>query len=755
MKRFILFAVILTTLNIFCFAQIKIEIDSLFHINPITGINGDSLEANSKFIQRMIYAPLVFPLADPYLTDKFEVVLDLSLIEPEIEYKDKNDKEYKNYSFTDGKNNPMGQIFRVKLRKNINFSYYNNKKIRTQLIEPEDVVFSYRLSRITMDRIYKNWDGQNINKLPINTLMYSRIKVINSIYCDNEYIIFELERSTRCEDFLTYLVYVPILSQFQIVGKNNETEFYKDLSKNIYFKDINVIPINEKEYKKYDDYDLLKLLQIKSLMDSFYRAPRACGQYIVKDVTQINALKEDMFKGITLERNPFWCKFNDNDVKNIGRIKVDHGKFSKQNLTLEINYQTFQVGAWARINNSKEGSFLYNQPISSMIFNNSKELKEASEKFTKGRMHISHSLYGIFFGKYKGPLSNFARKMFYEITDRYKIENILKYTLIETDLADFLNIINPPEDKKNDFILISDLYIKRLYLPFYTDSDTKSEIKNLNTKVENDDSYFMFMKKNMQTESVESNSFEVFFKNLKGDQDRERNFYETYIKGYKKDKNKTLSGLFDNCFDELAYNGKIKIKIYYINGDTVSYQIARQYEQLLKDFFKTQKKNGFNYSESDIRIEGINESIDNFDSNLRQWNDITEKNAKENTISLLIRGWNFKFDINDQLAFSNADTTQLNEIKDSYNKLINGDSKQSALALYAEIAQRIIGFVPNGNNELDTQVTNPVMIPIVSVENYFVFPISNNIFEAESIADKDELKKIIMLLPYYWEQKGH
>jgi type II secretory pathway pseudopilin PulG len=65
--------------------NLSIGVNTLFRLNPIIGIDGKEYDINSKFVQRFMSTPLVFPLENPYEQKELSVSFDLSLVD-ELEY---------------------------------------------------------------------------------------------------------------------------------------------------------------------------------------------------------------------------------------------------------------------------------------------------------------------------------------------------------------------------------------------------------------------------------------------------------------------------------------------------------------------------------------------------------------------------------------------------------------------------------------------------------------------------------------------
>jgi len=322
-KLLLLYILLIPFFRLIADEEMPIYLRDPFHLNPITGINGDEYEASSKFVQRMIFSPLVFPIEDPYLKDNYRITMDLSIIDNKIQYQESGKNSFADFIIDNSNSKYGGQakIFKVKLRENLKFTKSKNRQFD---LTAYDVVYSYRLARITTDRVYKVSGGD----MKINTLLYAKMKSIENIYYDSasNYIIFETDREMSCQAFVNLLVYVPILSIQQILKVNpkQDSPISKSLANSLKFS---LLPggLNNIQY---NDYDLNYLIRPgnRSLVNDFYKSPIGYGQFSVVLTLPYGGgdIIDDLFTTIKLERNPEWCLFpgTNNSEKNISNIIV-------------------------------------------------------------------------------------------------------------------------------------------------------------------------------------------------------------------------------------------------------------------------------------------------------------------------------------------------------------------------------------------------------------------------------------------------
>jgi hypothetical protein len=720
--------------------NLYVEVDTEFRLDPIQGIRGDPLEANSKFVQRFIFSPLVLPLADPYLQDTFEVVIDLSLID-RLDYYQEN--QWKNYNLRNkeyNESNPESMFFRVKLRDNLNFIYINdnNQVVIWDALSADDVVFSYRMARVTSDRVYKNYQMQNDKSLSIelNTLLYSKLKsfsMVNIEAGNNDRIVtFTMDKSYRCEQFLRLLAYVPILSATQICGdaikKSPQSPLYQSIH-NQYFnmKNTNIMnnELNLYDFNKID----------KRQLDRFYKRPVGYGQYLVRGTKSTGSNDRSRHSECRLVKNEEWCNYI-YGTANLGGKTFYHSNYRNAREEIIIRL-TNNINLSTRFNQLRENNvILYNIPLAAINFGvfgaNLQEIVKIAGDTKKRKMQISHNLYGIYFG----PDFNFyddrsisrdVRDFFALFADRSRIENILKYSYNnEPDYLSFEEIMNSGDD-----FIVSDIKTKRIYYPFYMGNinDGTIEITELDKFYEQEQKKDTFSQEYNEELYGDEFSKEYFKYGLYTDSLRE-DFFNKYVGGnsYSSKINSELLLKFINIRNKIVKNNEINIIIFSIRNDIISKTIALHYRDVLIQFFKEQVK----FSGS-IKI--------NVDEIAKQdWRNRAISNKNRNIISLLVKGWNYKLDLLDELNDQFIDAWDKNNIKTQYDNLVNSSIEISAETIVAKIASQF--------------TINNLMIPLVALQNYAVYKNKNSdpnpligTFESKEYQDIE-----ILLFPYYWRK---
>jgi hypothetical protein len=733
MRNYFLLTLIFVSYGSYLF-PVDITLITPFKLNPITGINGDDYEASSKFVQRMIFSPLVFPLQDPYLQDDYSVALCLSLIEEKIQYRAANGSwmEYDMAAPISGRT-PSSTFFKVKLRRNLNFYKTDNRAKRISLYSPlsaEDVVFSYRLSRITIDRAYQTYLKNTAGSpLGLNTLLYAKIKSFDDIYCtDNYEIVFEMDSQKSCIEFKNLLAYVPVLSIKQILGANsqNPNDTINQLLRSS-IKLSQLMESNRLSDTRYNSFDFNFLLKQRELIDEFFNHPVGFGQYLVEKTTPYAGadMKEDRFKGITLVRNPYWCVFGDT-VKRIGEETFNHTDYAKKKDRINVTLTNI-TDSKQRIkelqNNTNQ--VLYNVPLSAAIFprNEVTENRIISASLSKRKMQISHSLYGIFFGPSivdpSRPILPEARRFFGQFADRVRIENIIRFIGTDTVQELFNAAIT------DNTSITSDMELQRLYIPFYSgNSNTVSGGESPITTYYRDKE-----RRDTQVQEylnqLDGKTIKEYYTMLSGS--RREDFYLSYVggKNFPDDFNELLKKDLNNSFirNNILVNNEIHMEIVYKTGDDIGRSIALHYQQVFQIFFGRQ--DSIKFDNNWIQSREI--------QNYQRWEKLAKDNAKKRVISLLVKGWNYKFDLLDELRDQFVDGQSLARIKDQYDNLIN----RGAIGLEA---------AENYKNIAAEFVDNNVIIPLVGVQNYVIY--GKGYFPA---FDKNEDIEIL-LLPYYWSE---
>jgi hypothetical protein len=719
---------IFSGVHLFPAESMEITLVTPFKLNPITGINGDQYEASSKFVQRMIFSPLVFPLQDPYLQDDYSVALSLSLIEEKIQYLADNGS-WMEYDLAAPLSDriPSSTSFKVRLRENLSFYKYDDRSKRISFYSylfAEDVVYSYRLSRITIDRAYQEKDdGQgNINPQGLNTLLYAKIKSFDDIYCNDNYeIVFEMDSQKSCIEFKNLLVYVPVLSITQILGANslNPNDTINQLLRGS-MKLSHLFENKQLSNERYNRFDFNYLLKQRELIREFFNQPVGFGQYLVeRTISYAGADKKgDEFKEITLVRNPNWCVFGDSE-KQIGGEKFNHAYFAKRDDKIMITL-TKNTDSRERISESLNNTrqVLYNIPLSAAIFSGEAlEKANISDRLAKRKMQISHSLYGIFFGPSiidpPKPAAPEVRRFFGQFANRARIENIIRFIATKAEYELFDAAIN------DNTSITSDLELQRLYVPFYAGIGGESPIVTYYREKERED---MFVREYLY--QLGGKTIKDYFNNLSSD--RKDEFFKDFVGGddFPEDYNEMLRRDLNNNFisRNILVNNEIHIEIIHKTGDDIGRSIAFHYQRVLQQFFRSHPSVKFDNNWIQVR------EIQDYS----RWRNLAIENArKKRTISLLVKGWNYKFDLLDELKDQFVDDQSLARIKAQYNNLIN----RGAIGLEA---------AENYKNIAAEFVEKNVIIPLVGVQNYVVY--SKGYFPS---FDKNE-KIEILLLPYYW-----
>jgi len=376
----------------------------------------------------------------------------------------------------------------------------------------------------------------------------------------------------------------------------------------------------------------------------------------------------------------------------------------------------------------RETEVLYNVPLATSLFDTLRQLHDTSAIRARRKMQIPHSLYGIFFGPSRdgrNHLSFSTRRFFEEITDRTRIENALRHTTGDPDFMQFLISMLGPDH------IASDINLQRLYLPFYVGS-RGSPIGQLHAVLEEHDDFYQYFRDVLYFAGAADFRDLFAIKYAQGGIPSAWDISDYFIHSgrFSEEKETELTRLFNAARNEFMHNGTVNIRIAHRRGDKIGQTIAFSLRNTLQWFFSgvSEKERGtpnqWVFSSDNVRVEEI--------SSYSGWRAFAERNARDGRICLLIKGWNFRFDIRDLLQYTFISSTVIEEIQNLYDQFIFSDRNHDVI--YAEIANAF--------------VSNHAIVPVIGVHNYAVFTRGNfPAFESEQFRDIE-----ILLLPFYWRQ---
>jgi hypothetical protein len=482
----------------------------------------------------------------------------------------------------------------------------------------------------------------------------------------------------------------------------------------------------------YDLYDINKRLldergRVNDRGESFFRSPIGYGQFISDGIPTEEGTEVDLWINANLIRNPNWCDFPEKTTKDIGVNKFIHEDFSTKNDSYSIEYSP-DVNWSIGINNLGDNNILYNVPLSASLFNSDPlALVLASERRNKLKMQISHRLYGVFFGPAIENASEYlyieARDFFSCFAERVRLENIVKYITGETQYAIFddqiqFGLMNPNTGEHIESLL-ADLSIQKLYYPFYMggqseNAESQTDISRYYLQLEEADTLSR-QYKNM----LGSRSLLEYYRGL--NDTAKKDFYDNFINDVKflPDVQKRMNDTFNNAREHMVRNNEVQIEIFYERDDPIGRTIALRYEKTLAYFFsRTGNSTGIQYKITPPTSIDTNTA----------WRTRAINNAKANKLSLLVKGWNYKFDMLDELRNQFIDDGAFESVEGRYKDMIAGTLGTEAT--FHKIAQDFVNF--------------NIMIPLVGVQNYALY-------NKGSFPAFDRNKGIEMLmLPYYW-----
>jgi hypothetical protein len=539
-----------------------------------------------------------------------------------------------------------------------------------------------------------------------------------------------MDSNKTCKEFLELLVYVPILSSKQIHSespKRSGSPEYRAIHGYLDF----VLLANHIWQPEYDLYDINKLLfdsngRVNTRGIDFFRNPVGYGQFLIDSTIPDSggSTDPDLWRNITLVKNAEWCNFSGESHKQIGSQIIIHKEYcnSNEKIILEKKFDMdFRTELEGLLN---VPGVLYNIPLTANLFQGSSVgLYGSALTAGKRKMQISHSLYGLYFGpainsNEIAPLFIGAREFFASFADRVRIENLAKYVTGEGDWSTFDAQINQETDT-----LVSDLQMQKLYYPFYTGRrditgvvGSRSEIGLYYDRLEEADLLYQ-----EYIYELGKRDLREYYRLLGDDLRQRNNFYQNYVGGA--DFPSSIQGDMVNMFNAvrryILYDNRVNIEICYSRGDHIGKTIADHFARTLAAFF------------SGIRIECSPVLWELGDYG--EWYNRATANSTMNRLSFLVKGWNYKFDLLDELNGQFIDPLSLAYIENQYREFVE-NSVLDAETTYYRIARRF--------------VDDTVMIPLLGIQNYSVF--SRGAFPALEETNQDIE---ILLLPYYWRKK--
>jgi hypothetical protein len=386
-----------------------------------------------------------------------------------------------------------------------------------------------------------------------------------------------------------------------------------------------------------------------------------------------------------------------------------------------------------RIKNIKLNEVLYNIPVSANIFRNYDSIKDFLGKGNKKAMQISHYLYGIYFGPSIGninlPINKNIREFFSWFADRPRIENIIKYSSENMSYPTF-NAKIGEEIASGGKTLLSDLYIQRLYHPFYIGSSVSTEandISKFNVEQELQDLYLQDYLEKLRG----YNNLLDYYKTLFDFSSRQK-FYFDYIDGktLPTSVKAELDARLNRIKSDISKNNSLQFTVFYKKDDTTGKIIADHFRDMLDEYFRN------SFVVPDIQIKS--DELDDYGN----WKRTAESNARQGVVTFLVKGWNYKFDMLDELAGQFIEKSDFDEVEGYYNTMIAGASGTASISPEG-LVYRIAGLFN----------ANSIMIPLVGLQNYALYSTQDNGPKTIAASFSTHKDIEILLLPYYWRKK--
>jgi hypothetical protein len=388
---------ILLFLCVFCSSkvftyQITLLLKNPFSLNPIIGLNGNEGDSDSRFIQRMIFSPLIVPMADPTLDSHFNYDISVSMLTQILVF----DLESKNFieSNFDISRNIYSRRFRVKLREDMYFRYGEGKE-KYDKVTAEDVVFSYRLAQTSLN-FFKNNNFSNI-------FLHAQLSDLENIrWIDPQTVEVTLKSKKNVDQFMRFLCLTPILSVLQLRGSKIEERREYSFNKNMLSNEMS-------------DYNLWTY---KSLND-FEKMPASYGQFYVQTVATEELSKGTipmMYRNVILRKNTYWMPPVEKKSKILTELNLGkHDEYQNDRDEIHIQKENSKYSIKELID--KPNTFFIDYPLTLSDYMYDKSVFESDnvyKKFSVLKRNDSLKMYSFLYSSDSVPLKNTQIRTFFK-----------------------------------------------------------------------------------------------------------------------------------------------------------------------------------------------------------------------------------------------------------------------------------------------------------------------------------------------------
>ncbi|MDR0785217.1 MAG: hypothetical protein LBE74_04955 [Treponema sp.] len=683
--------------GVFCFAalcgyalNISIPVKNDFSLDPVIGITGEESDSDSRFVQRMIFSPLVMPTTDPLIDPNFSYDISVSMIDKGEYFSEKSKQFAEIYNLQAPFEDPT-RIYRAQLRDDMSFkcgdSKYNGK------VTAEDVVFSYRVAQTTLS--IKTRQGAYDNYT--NAILRAQLADMEQIKYINERTIefvFKTPRNTK--DFINFLVYTPILSVNQLRGA-------KEQERNSYI------------FGKTGDSKDYDIRQYKTVYD-FETLPASYGQFYVSDKIVYSSNKKGAplkTGAVKLRRNRDW---------NLNKDYAKDGRSSKAIETWETIHKDYQNDSSIVVSKTNQSilvtnvvgtsTLLVNYPLTVNDYMSNVNFFNMSGNYRKiavEQMFISYKLYGLLYS------SSAQNKYLFDTTEvrTFFRECLNRSALMESLKVDPAILENRPAAYKE---LIEDkVEIVPLYYPFFAGKEPEASSQDKLDRL-----YRELREKDVSYQSDINLSKDIKnFETLTGDRQARQAAIRGYLAGELPEAMlKHLAQKLPSQIKEGVWN----VRILYDDNDKIAKLICDRYVININKVGQYLERHGF---KTRIKAEPVILSK----TKKGRISDVDKK-----AFDIAVYGWNYRFDfLGEFMSFldKNAGGFISSDLYADYDEFLKEIGKKSVPDRMFEIADKI--------------VRSEIISTLFAVKNYLLYD-----KEKAEVPTLKDLGPPAIMYPYYW-----
>jgi hypothetical protein len=722
---------------VFAADQITIPLEHSFNLNPVLGITGTANDPDSRFVQRILFSPLVVPKTDPTIDMDFQYDLTVSLLDrqQDIRYDTADDSQnprWREVSLGSFSDEIMSNHFLVYLNKDMSFVFKGQKY---DSLTAEDVVFSYRLAQTTLSR---KDSGGNLSEADqrfynyTNAILRAKIGGLRSISCEDAYSVeFLFNEKKTVKQLLEFMVYTPIVSVKQLFPLNNTDKKRYVREDEFRFSPRDDTATREKN-KVYDMRDKI----YESGLKVFQESPASYGQYYVRDKAGLEPGTGMMrnAKSVELAKNTEWAK---NAAENSELMELGLGMHTDyvnnmDRLKFEFIQNRRGFERLKAISEKREKLLITNFPLTGQAIlqrpglfapKNTDDTAKAYSLISQ-KMHISYKLYGLVYST--------QSRMFNAPENRAFFRDCLNRGALIQRIKASVQIRRWANERDRELLrnMLNQIEITPLYYPFYEgvsriDTGKLSELYNTCKESDHsmDDTESL---ERMIADSVAGKAEDLnLIEGIMSGRHIQDDLLDSIIQKYTELKEVSMNP--DERID--ANPNQITIRIIY-NGEpsSVDAEIAKFYKENLNTIFGKLKEEG--YIDKKVNLSILVKETTQLSN---KPSSIMDANPAE--FDIAVYGWNYRIDFLGEFA-KQIHPTKRSRLESQYELLLAKMGTVTAVNdLLLQISEEI--------------VKEQTITTLLGIQNYVLY--DKNRIAMDNLGD-DKLGQFSMLYPYYWRR---